>query len=309
VTAARISAALGVLGDLAREDEELGQRTTYRVGGRAKLLCEINSTEEALTVSRAVEESGVDVLVLGRGSNLLVSDAGFDGLVVLLGEGLSSIQINESQVLAGASLLLPVLARKTVAAGLTGLEWAVGVPGSVGGAVRMNAGGHGAEIAANIIAAETLVLGSAETRWRPASDLALGYRTSSVEANEIVLAARFALAPGDRSASEDLLTEIVRWRRENQPGGQNSGSVFTNPAGDSAGRIIDACGLKGFRIGTAEVSTKHANFIQASPQGLASDVASVIAEVQRAVYEDKGIWLVPEVKMIGWSDLEAGSST
>ncbi len=309
MTAARISTALGVLGDLAQQDQELGQRTTYRVGGQAKLLCEINSTEEALTVSRAVQESGVDVLVLGRGSNLLVSDAGFDGLVVVLGEGLGTSQINDDQVVAGAALLLPVLARKTVAAGLTGLEWAVGVPGSVGGAVRMNAGGHGADIATNLIDAETLILGSAETRWRPVSDLALGYRTSGVAVNEIVLTARFGLAPGDRPASEELLTEIVRWRRENQPGGQNSGSVFTNPEGDSAGRIIDACGLKGLRIGTAEVSTKHANFIQASPQGLARDVASVIAEVQRAVYEAKGIWLVPEVKMIGWSDLEAGSST
>jgi UDP-N-acetylmuramate dehydrogenase len=308
MTADRISAVRGVLGPLALEDQELGQRTTYRVGGRARLYCEINSTAEALTVSRAVGETGIEVLVLGRGSNLLVSDAGFDGLVVGLGEGLGTIQIKDSEVVAGAALLLPVLARKTVAAGLTGLEWAVGVPGSVGGAVRMNAGGHGADIATNLIDAETLVLGAAETRWRSVSDLALEYRTSSVEANEIVLAARFGLAPGDRSASEELLTEIVRWRRENQPGGQNSGSVFTNPSGDSAGRIIDACGLKGLRIGTAEVSTKHANFIQASPQGLASDVASVIAEVQRAVYEAKGIWLVPEVKMIGWSDLEAGSS-
>ncbi|MFV1992050.1 MAG: UDP-N-acetylmuramate dehydrogenase, partial [Acidimicrobiales bacterium] len=192
---------------------------------------------------------------------------------------------------------------------LSGLEWAVGVPGSVGGGVRMNAGGHGADISESLVEAQTLVLGQQQAAWRSNSELALRYRSSDIANNELVLQARFSLRRGDVSTGEQTLSEIVRWRRENQPGGQNSGSVFTNPPGDSAGRIIDECGLRGLRVKSAEVSCKHANFIQASPQGSASDVASLIAEVQRRVYETRGVWLEPEVKMIGEFDLETHSDS
>ena len=162
-----------------------------------------------------------------------------------------------------------MLARRTAAAGLTGFEWAVGVPGSVGGAVRMNAGGHGSDIAACLVDVDVVDLaaaGAGRRASRPAEALGLRFRGSDLGDDEVVVAARLQLAPGDRAAAEATIDEIVRWRREHQPGGQNCGSVFVNPVpGEvSAGSLVDGLGLRGFRIGTAWVSEKHANFIQAA---------------------------------------------
>ena len=185
----------------------------------------------------------------------------------MLGEGFARIDVDVRTVVAGGAVSLPVLARRTAAAGLTGLEWAVGVPGSVGGAVRMNAGGHGSDIAATIRGVRLVDLVGGEHGDVPAAALDLAYRHSSLSPSQVVVSARFELEPGDRATSEAEIAEIVRWRREHQPGGQNAGSVFTNPMGDSAGRLVDAAGLKGFRVGTAHVSEKHANFIQADDGG------------------------------------------
>jgi UDP-N-acetylmuramate dehydrogenase len=168
----------------------------------------------------------------------------------------------------------------------------------------MNAGGHGAEMADNLTTVTTYDLGGAGMRTRPAGQLALGYRTSNIAASEIVLSAELQLEHGNRETSEAMISEIVRWRRANQPGGQNAGSVFANPEGDSAGRLIDASGLKGLRIGSAEVSTKHANFIQADPGGSADDVFALIREVQRRVRENHGIVLRPENVLVGF-DVDA----
>src|SRR5262249_54388786 len=148
----------------------------------------------------------------------------------------------------------------TAAAGLTGFEWAVGVPGSIGGAVRMNAGGHGSDIAATLTRVRVVDLASGEDGWMAAAALDLAYRHSSVAASQIVVRAELTLGRGDAEQSEATIASIVRWRRENQPGGQNAGSVFTNPPADSAGRLIDSAGCKGLRIGSAVVSDKHANF-------------------------------------------------
>ena len=171
-----------------------------------------------------------------------------------------------------------MLARRTAAAGLTGLEWAVGVPGSVGGAVRMNAGGHGSDMSqrAHAGTASSTCTGGRTTASSASTRLDFAYRHSTVAAEQVVVWAEFELAPGDRDASEAEIAEIVRWRREHQPGGQNAGSVFTNPPGDSAGRLIDAAGLKGHRLGSAQVSPKHANFIQADEGGSADDVCALI---------------------------------
>jgi len=293
--------AAAVLGDAARRDAPLGALTTYRVGGRAALLVEVNSMADLDLVSRAVQASGVPVLALGKGSNLLVADGGFHGLAVLLGDGLAGIDIEGDVVTAGGGAALPIVARRTAAAGLTGFEWAVGVPGSVGGGVRMNAGGHGADIAGSLIDATVIDLATGESAVRPNAQLAFGYRRSAIEPTHIVAAARFQLARGDAAIAEARISEIVQWRRENQPGGQNAGSVFTNPDGDSAGRIIDAAGLRGFRVGTAQVSDKHANFIQADVGGAADDVLALIREVQRRVHEAVGVELVPEVRLVGFA--------
>jgi UDP-N-acetylmuramate dehydrogenase len=288
------------VGDRLRRDEPLGPRTTYRVGGPAALLLEAGSVDDLRAAAGAVVATGVPVLVVGKGSNLLVADAGFAGLAVALGEGFATVEVHGTDVVAGAAAALPVVARRSVAAGLTGFEWAVGVPGSIGGAVRMNAGGHGADLAASLRSIRVVDLTGGEDGEVTADRLGLGYRTSNLATTTVVVDATIGLAPGDRDAGEALLADIVRWRRENQPGGPNAGSVFTNPPGDSAGRLIDAAGAKGLRHGTAEVSTKHANFIQADPGGRADDVRALMLEVRRRVAEELGVDLHPETVLVGF---------
>jgi UDP-N-acetylmuramate dehydrogenase len=293
--------AARVLGRRARRGVPLGPMTTYRVGGAAALLVEVDDDGDLRAVAEAVNASGIDVLVVGKGSNLLVADAGFPGLAVVLGEPFGRIEIAGTRVRAGGAVPLPVLARRTVAAGLTGLEWAVGVPGSVGGAVRMNAGGHGSDVAATLTRVRVCDLATGDDGEVTAADLDLGYRRSAVSATSVVLWAEFELVPGDAEVGESVLADIVRWRREHQPGGQNAGSVFTNPPGDSAGRLVDAAGCRGLRQGTAQVSEKHANFIQADPGGSADDVAALIDEVRRRVRAAHGVDLHPEVRLVGFN--------
>ena len=284
-----------------RRDVPLGALTTYRVGGSAALFVEVSSREDLALVSREVGESSLPVLVLGKGSNLLVADAGFPGIAVTLGDHFGTVAAEGEVLRAGGAAALPVAARRSAAAGLTGFEWAVGVPGSVGGAVRMNAGGHGAEIKDSLIDATIVDLRTGEDRVCANAELDFRYRASAVGAADVVIEARFQLAAGDAQEAEARISEIVQWRRENQPGGQNAGSVFTNPPGDSAGRLIDAAGLKGLRVGSASVSEKHANFFQADPEGSADDVVALIREVQQRVHEAMGVELTPEVKLVGFA--------
>jgi UDP-N-acetylmuramate dehydrogenase len=295
-----LEAAAGRLGDRAERNAPLGALTTYRVGGRAALLVQLADDGDVRAVSDAVSATGVDVVVVGKGSNLLVADEGFPGLALLLGDAFAGVEVEGTDVVAGGAAALPVVARRTVAAGLTGFEWAVGVPGSIGGAVRMNAGGHGSDMAAVLARVRVVDLRSGEDGWVPASQLDLGYRRSSVRPHQLVLEARLHLAPGDVDRGTAELADIVAWRRANQPGGPNAGSVFTNPPGDSAGRLIDAAGGKGLRHGTAEVSTKHANFIQADDGGRAADVLALMREVQALVRRHAGVELHPETRLVGF---------
>jgi UDP-N-acetylmuramate dehydrogenase len=290
------------LGELARRDEPLGPRTTYRVGGAAALFVEVDREAHVDILRDAVAATGVDVLVIGKGSNLLVADAGFPGLALTLGEGFAQIDIDGTRVTAGGAAALPVVARRTVRAGLTGFEWAVGVPGSIGGAVRMNAGGHGSDMAASLVGVRVVDLRTGEDGAVPAPALQLGYRSSAVAPHHLVVAADLALTPGDPEAGARVLAEIVAWRRANQPGGPNAGSVFTNPEGDSAGRLIDVAGLKGCRVGTAAVSDKHANFIQADEGGRADDVRALMQLVAERVEAATGVTLHPETRCVGFHD-------
>lgn len=282
------------------EDVPLGPLTTYRVGGAAAWLARIDSDDDLRDVAALVRHEALPVLVLGKGSNLLVADAGFPGLVVLLGDGFADVSLEGTRVRAGGATPLPVLARRTAAAGLRGLEWAVGVPGSVGGGVRMNAGGHGSDIAASLVRVRVFDLATGDDGVVDSADLAIAYRSSSIAPSQVVVWAEFDTQVGDAGEAAAEIAEIVRWRRENQPGGQNAGSVFTNPDGDSAGRLVDAAGCKGLRVGTAEVSTKHANFIQADVAGSADDVLALIREVQRRVHDSFGVDLHPEVRLVGF---------
>jgi UDP-N-acetylmuramate dehydrogenase len=298
------------LGDRVRFDVPLARYTTFGVGGPAAVFVEPHTREELDRVVVAAARAGLPIVSIGQGSNLLVSDDGVEAVVVVLGGVFASIErltTDPTVVVAGAAVKLPVLARQTVAMGLTGLEWAVGVPGSVGGAIRMNAGGHGSDMAANVVSALVIRSGAVPALTESVSLEALGfsYRTSNIADTDLVLESRLRLelaepaSTATQSIGEVELKEIVRWRREHQPGGANCGSVFTNPPNDSAGRLIDAAGLKGHRIGTAQVSPKHANFIQADPGATAKDISALIVYVQTIVFERFQIQLHAEVKTLG----------
>ena len=295
-----LEAAAALLGARARRDVPIGPLTTYRVGGPASLLVEAHGEDDLAAVGEVVRRTGLPVLVVGRGSNLLVADAGFPGVALLLGEEFATIEVDGRRVKAGAAVSLPVLARRTAALGLTGLEWAVGVPGSVGGGVRMNAGGHGSDMSRTLTRARLFDLRTGAVTAMEAAALDFGYRRSAVTPEQVVLEAEFVLEPGDREACERAVAEIVRWRREHQPGGSNAGSVFTNPPGDAAGRLIEAAGLKGLRVGTAFVSPKHANFIQADEGGSADDVHRLLRTVQQRVADATGVRLSAEVHLVGF---------
>ena len=296
-------AILEPLGKRAEPGGSIGEHTTYRVGGAAAVFVTVGGPDDLARVAEVLAVTGWPVLVVGRGSNLLVADAGLPGLAVALDpepDAYGWIEVDGTTVRAGGAVALPVLARQSVEAGLTGLEWAVGVPGSVGGGVRMNAGGHGSDMAATLRAAGIHDLRSGTGRSADLADLDYAYRHSAVTSDEIVTGAEFALASGDAGAGRDTIREIVRWRREHQPGGQNAGSVFTNPPGDSAGRLIEAAGLKGRRLRTAMVSPKHANFIQADAGGSADDVLELMTLVQTEVEARTGVHLHPEVRLVGF---------
>jgi len=303
-----------VLGPRATLDKPLGPLTTYGVGGRAALFVEVEGPEDLALVRRSCREHEAtppDVFVLGRGSNLLVADEGFEGMVLHLGAGFAAIDLPPAAgegaspgdpvvVRAGAAVALPVLARRGADAGWSGLSWAVGVPGTVGGAVRMNAGGHGSDMASCLVRYSWVDLFSDAGGTDDVGHLDYGYRSSSVAVSQVVLGAELGVRPGSVAEEQAAVSAIVKWRREHQPGGSNAGSVFTNPEGDSAGRLIEAAGLKGFRLGTAHVSEKHANFMQADKGGRADDVHALMAHVRDVVAEQSGVVLRAEVRLLGF---------
>lgn len=317
-----LAARLTRAGLRVERDVSVAELTTYHLGGPVTVLVRAGSPDELAALAGAFAGEVPPLLVVGRGSNLLVADAGFAGVGLVLDGWFDSVDLTLDldsrsrlaqsseqpsekgrSVRAGAAVALPVLARRTASVGLTGLEFFVGIPGSVGGAVRMNAGGHGSETADVVLGAEVADLaGDGVAGFRAAGALGFGYRSSAVSATEVVTGATFRVAPGDAAASEAEVAGIVRWRREHQPGGANAGSVFTNPPGDSAGRLIDAAGLKGLRVGGAVVSAKHANFFQAEVGACADDVRGLVLEVQRRVLDATGVSLRPELRMVGFDD-------
>ncbi|MDX1382553.1 MAG: UDP-N-acetylmuramate dehydrogenase [Thermoanaerobaculia bacterium] len=288
-------------------DHPIGPLTTYRFGGPAAFYAEVPDAEALRSVLGAGRAEGLPLLILGRGSNVVISDRGFEGLVVRLSGAFLAIEMDDHTATAGAAASLPRLARETVGNGRGGLEWCVGIPGSVGGAVRMNAGGHGSDTAEWHVSARVLDARTLAITDMTVADLDLRYRHSALTDAQVVTSATFRTTSQERAVGEEKLREITRWRREHQPGGTfNAGSVFKNPAGDAAGRLIDEVGLKGFRIGGAMVSHRHANFFEADRTASAQDVFDLVAEVARRVAAATGVQLEPEIRFVGEFERSGG---
>jgi UDP-N-acetylmuramate dehydrogenase len=285
------------------ENVALGPYTTYKSGGPARYLMEVGSLRELEDISGSAGITDLPVLILGRGSNIVVSDSGFPGLVIRLGAGFGVIDIDGTVVTSGSSAPLAQVARSSVTAGLGGLEFFVGIPGSVGGAVRQNAGCFGSETRDRLIEATILDLSDSRIMTSTPDQLDMSYRHSSVTSTQVVLSASFRAWEGDVAQGRDELRRITRWRRDNQPGGTfNAGSVFKNPPGDTAGEIIDSLGLKGMKVGDVAVSTKHANFFVAGLSATSSDIRRLVVAVKDRVLEETGTNLEPEIQFVGFED-------
>ncbi len=288
-------------GERVVEHAPLGARTTYRVGGTARVWVTLSSLGDLEELGGLMVATGLPWVIVGNGSNLLVEDGERPVLAVHLDGDFNDLAWREEGedvlVEAGGGLDLPVAARRLAGAGIVGFEWAVGVPGTFGGAVAMNAGGHGSDMAASL---DHVELWDGGVRRASNEQLALGYRTSAIKSGEVVLSATLRLQRGDAEEAQERVREIVRWRRENQPGGANGGSVFTNPPDDHAARLIEAAGCKGLRHGSAQVSEKHANFIQADVEGRANDVYELMNIVRERVEANSGVTLVSEHRFVGF---------
>jgi len=306
VTAGVLIAEMASAGLDVHGDRPLAPLTTYGVGGNGACVVKVSSSEQVIAVSEVLRRHpGVETLVMGRGSNLLIADNGFDGVVVVMSPSSTenAVVVDGDIVEAGGAMLMPVLARRSVGAGRGGLEWCVGIPGTVGGAVRMNAGGHGADMATSVVDATVLSLRSGQIVRVSAEQLGFYFRGSALSNNHVVLSVRMRTSAQETATGTAEINAVVSWRREHQPGGRNAGSVFVNPgAGDeSAGALIDSAGLRGFTIGSVSVSEKHANFIQAADGSTAADIAAVMAHVQSTVEEVHGIRIYSEVCLVGFS--------
>ena len=281
------------------ENEPMSRHTTFRIGGPADVMFFPASADELKEALNIAKELDTPVFVMGNGSNLLVRDGGFRGLIVCVGEPMSAITIDGATIRAQAGTSLARLSREALNASLEGLVFASGIPGSVGGAVAMNAGAYGGEIK-NVLA-RALVLDGDEIAWRTADELHMGYRNSDVLRNGlIVLEAEFQLKLGDHDALLAETNELARRRREKQPLSlPSAGSTFKRPEGHFAGALIQEAGLKGFSVGGAQVSELHAGFVVNTGGATAKDVLDLIAHVQARVMETSGVMLEPEIRIIG----------
>ena len=294
-------------GDRVRARFPMAPLTTFRIGGPAALYLEAESEDDLDAASEAIVTSDLPFVVIGKGSNLLVSDRGFGGLVLRLGRTYRWAARDGALLTAGGAMPLPALAGVALRHGLGGLSFGVAIPATVGGAVKMNAGAHAGEMADVVASVEVYRLEGHRPGSIPADAAGFSYRRSDLPVDSVITAATMSLRPGDRTEIRLAMDEAREWRRRTQPLAEpNCGSVFKNPPQDHAARLIESAGLKGARVGAAEVSRKHANFIVAGPGGSADDVRSLIARIQDEVEARSGVRLEPEVHLVGEFDHAAG---
>lgn len=279
-------------------DEPMANHTTFRLGGPADLFALPETPEEAVHAFRVSKALGVPCLILGNGSNMIVGDGGLRGLVVSM-QRMNAVAVRGDALTAQAGALLSKVANEALAAGLTGLEFACGIPGSAGGAAAMNAGAYGFDMAS--VLAEARVWMDGVDAWLPRAALDYGYRSSAIlKRGGMVLEARYHLTPGDPEAIRKRMSDYNASRRAKQPLTlPSAGSVFKRPEGHYAGQLIEQAGLKGYTIGGAQVSTLHAGFIVNVGGATAKDVTDLIAHIQREVLAKSGVRLECEVRILG----------
>lgn len=283
-------------------DAPLAQNTTYRIGGPADLLVTVHTYAGLVRTLRTLAIEGVPWVVLGRGSNILVSDAGYRGCVIKLGREFSRMSVDGSSICAGSAVMLTKLVNESLSKELSGLECCAGIPGSVGGAVSMDAGSRHKWIGSVVSDVVTYHPSTGMKRYL-GSEIEWGYRWCSIPANEIILEATFALTPSSKQAIANEMNRLMARRRATQPMGKPCcGSVFKNPGDRSVGALLDSCGLKGYRVGGAMVSPTHANFVVNEAHATAADVVSVMKHMHGQVKERYGIDLMPEVKFLGFGN-------
>lgn len=300
------AAVRGAIRGLVRESESLARYSTYRIGGPATVVLPASAEDVGIAV-RMAHEAGIPWFVLGLGSNILLPDEGLDALVIRLGKGLDRLDQDGDRWLIGPGLPAPLAARKTAAAGYAGLHIFVGVPGTVGGGVYMNAGCHGGDWS-EVVETVTVVDQSGHDAVLPRADVPFTYRWSGLD-GRVVVETAVRLRPEEQHRLDEEIAEMFDWRQRGTPFNQPCcGSVFKNPHGPSwkneagprtAGQLIEAAGLKGFRVGAAEVSPMHANYFVNTGGATAADVRGLIVGVQRRVEQEFGARLEPEVKVIG----------
>ncbi len=289
-----------------RADYPLARLTTVRTGGPADWYARPGSMDELLELLRWADAEGIEVGVVGSGSNLLISDLGFRGLVLKLDEDLATIEQQGTHLVCGGGARLPQAAAHSARAGLSGLEFGVNIPGTVGGAVKMNANAYGGDLSR--VLDWVLVATPTGADRRAAADLGFEYRRSNLKPREIVARASFALEPADPSVVKSELAQMRAQRRQAQPSGiKTFGSTFKNPddpraEGRSAGVLLDQAGCRGLTVGGARFSEKHANFVENTGEATTADVIALMVEGRRRVREQFGVELEPEVQLLGEVD-------
>jgi len=281
------------------ENELLARHTTWRIGGPARFLAQPADAEDVERAVAFAREQGLPWTVLGLGSNVLVKDSGFAGVVIRMGKGLDRFEMKGATAVVGAGLPIPLLARRTAETGFVGVERFIGIPGSVGGGVYMNAGCHGAEFA-EVVTEASVLDASGKVRTLSRKQIPYTYRASNL-GHVVVLEAKLGLGEESPAKLKEIQGRLLRWRKAGTPFDQAcAGSTFRNPGGPkTAGMLIDECGLKGYREGAAQVSTMHANYFVNTGTATAADVLRLIDHVRKTVRKRTGVELALEIKVIG----------